>query len=176
MKDLFLENARVIDPAAGLDRKANILIRAGKIAAVDPAEAPADAERLDLSGRIAALVKRGHAELIVQFPLLRIAQDIIRLIDLLELLLCLSIVRITVRVKLPGLFPVCFFDILVRCVSAAPENLIIITFCSHLISPPSFLILPLLYTGAAHSEVFNRAGGFPPCPSWFVAYTKAVRE
>ncbi|MBQ6157463.1 MAG: dihydroorotase [Thermoguttaceae bacterium] len=54
MKDLFLENARVIDPAAGLDRKANILIRAGKIAAVDPAEAPADAERLDLSGRIAA--------------------------------------------------------------------------------------------------------------------------
>ena len=39
MKDLFLENARVIDPAAGLDRKANILIRAGKIAAVDPAEA-----------------------------------------------------------------------------------------------------------------------------------------
>ena len=54
MSTLFLENARVIDPAAGLDRKANILIRAGKIAAVDPAEAPADAERFDLSGRIAA--------------------------------------------------------------------------------------------------------------------------
>ena len=53
MSTLFLENARVIDPAAGTDRQANLLIRAGKIAAIDPSEVPADAQRHDLSGKIA---------------------------------------------------------------------------------------------------------------------------
>ena len=53
MSTLFLENARVIDPAAGMDRQANLLIRAGKIAAIDPSEVPADAQRHDLSGKIA---------------------------------------------------------------------------------------------------------------------------
>ena len=54
MSTLFLENARVVDPSTGMDRKANLLIREGKIAAVDPDNPPADAERHDLSGKSAA--------------------------------------------------------------------------------------------------------------------------
>ena len=53
MSTLFLENARVVDPASGLDRQVNLLIQEGKIAAIDPAEIPADARRCDLSGKIA---------------------------------------------------------------------------------------------------------------------------
>ncbi len=53
MNDILLENARVIDPAAGLDRKANLLVRGGKIAAIDPREVSPDTERHDLTGKIA---------------------------------------------------------------------------------------------------------------------------
>ena len=52
MTDLFLENARVVDPQNGIDRKASLLISAGKIAAIDPDAVPSDAKRYDLSGKV----------------------------------------------------------------------------------------------------------------------------
>ncbi len=55
MAALLLTGARVVDPANRLDAKADVLISAGKIAAVgaDAAkQAPQDAERMDVSGLI----------------------------------------------------------------------------------------------------------------------------
>jgi len=55
MSALLLAGGRVIDPAQGLDLMADLLIRDGKIAAVGAkagSEAPADSERLDVSGLI----------------------------------------------------------------------------------------------------------------------------
>src|SRR5277367_5055954 len=55
MNALLLTDGRVIDPASHLDEPADMLIVAGKIAAVGrdaAAQAPADAERLDVSGLV----------------------------------------------------------------------------------------------------------------------------
>ena len=52
MTDLFLENARVVDPQNGVDRKASLLISDGKIAAIDPGIVPSDAKRYDFSGKV----------------------------------------------------------------------------------------------------------------------------
>jgi dihydroorotase len=55
MNSLLLTGGRVIDPANRLDARADVLIHDGKIAAVGPdaaAKAPADTERLDVSGHV----------------------------------------------------------------------------------------------------------------------------
>ena len=55
MAALLLTGARVVDPASRLDAKADVLISAGKIAAVgaDAAkQSPRDVERMDVSGLI----------------------------------------------------------------------------------------------------------------------------
>src|SRR5262249_46949847 len=55
MNALLLSGGRVIDPASGLDAVADVLITAGKIAAVGSdagAHAPAEAERMDVSGLV----------------------------------------------------------------------------------------------------------------------------
>jgi len=51
--DLVLRGGRVIDPASGLDGVADVAIRDGKIAAVQPAIAKRDARKsIDVKGRI----------------------------------------------------------------------------------------------------------------------------
>jgi dihydroorotase len=55
MNALLLTGGRVVDPASRLDESADVLIVAGKIAAVGrdaAAQAPADAERLDVAGLV----------------------------------------------------------------------------------------------------------------------------
>jgi dihydroorotase len=55
MNSLLLTGGRVIDPANRLDARADVLICEGKIAAVGAeagAKAPADAERIDVSGKV----------------------------------------------------------------------------------------------------------------------------
>ena len=55
MAALLLTNGRVVDPASRLDAKTDVLISAGKIAAVGAGaakQAPRDAERMDVSGFI----------------------------------------------------------------------------------------------------------------------------
>ncbi|MGI5832116.1 MAG: dihydroorotase [Thermoguttaceae bacterium] len=54
MTDILLQNARLVDPAARTDRKADILIRDGKIAAIDPSNIPTESEKYDLRGKIVA--------------------------------------------------------------------------------------------------------------------------
>jgi dihydroorotase len=55
MNSLLLTGGRVIDPANRFDAVADVLITGGKIAALGPgsiAKAPADSERLDVSGQV----------------------------------------------------------------------------------------------------------------------------
>src|SRR5512135_78209 len=55
MNSLLLIGGRVIDPANRFDARADVLISGGKIAAVGAdaaARAPADAERMDVSGKV----------------------------------------------------------------------------------------------------------------------------
>ena len=55
MNSLLLTGGRVIDPANRFDDRADVLICQGKIAAIGPdaaAKAPADAERMDVSGQV----------------------------------------------------------------------------------------------------------------------------
>jgi dihydroorotase len=52
----LIENARLVDPSQGLDRKGRLLIYQGRIAAIDPSndDLPADLQTIDASGWIAA--------------------------------------------------------------------------------------------------------------------------
>src|ERR1035441_6226928 len=55
MNSLLLTGGRVIDPANGFDDRADVLICQGKIATIGPdaaAKAPADVERMDVSGQV----------------------------------------------------------------------------------------------------------------------------
>lgn len=55
MKPLLLLHGRVIDPSQNFDSVADVLLANGKVAAVGPeatAQAPADAERLDVRGQV----------------------------------------------------------------------------------------------------------------------------
>lgn len=63
MARLLLRQGRLIDPAAGLDRVADLLIADGKVAAIDPSDAP-DAEVVDCQER---LVLPGLVDLHAQF-------------------------------------------------------------------------------------------------------------
>ncbi len=54
MKPLLIKNGRVVDPASGLDDKRDLLIEAGRIAAVDKSITHADAEVFDASNLIVA--------------------------------------------------------------------------------------------------------------------------
>lgn len=49
MKTLFV-GARLLDPATGRDGPGTLLVENGRIAAIDPSEPPADAERIDCAG------------------------------------------------------------------------------------------------------------------------------
>ena len=49
MSTLFV-NARLLDPATGLDAPGTLLVEGGRIAALDPPSPPADAERIDCEG------------------------------------------------------------------------------------------------------------------------------
>ena len=71
------------------------------------------------------LVKCRMAELIVQFSLLFISQDVIRLGHFFEFLLCLRIARICIRVIFLGELPVCFLDLGFIRISADDQPLII---------------------------------------------------
>ncbi len=63
-----------------------------------------------------ALFERRMAELIVQFLFLRIRQNRIGLCDLLELLLCLLISRIHIRMIFLRQLPVCFLYLFFICI------------------------------------------------------------
>ena len=52
--DLLIRNGRVIDPSQGVDRRADVLVRDGRIAAIGENLAADGAERLDASGCIVA--------------------------------------------------------------------------------------------------------------------------
>ena len=52
--DLLIRNGRVIDPAQGVDRRADLLVRDGRIAAIGENLVADGAERLDASGCIVA--------------------------------------------------------------------------------------------------------------------------
>jgi dihydroorotase len=54
MARLLIKNGRVIDPAVGLDAPADVLVEDGRIAAVGPGIAAADAELFDAAGAIVA--------------------------------------------------------------------------------------------------------------------------
>jgi dihydroorotase len=54
VKPLLIKNGRVVDPASGLDDKRDVLIEAGRIAALDKNIARADAEVFDASNLIVA--------------------------------------------------------------------------------------------------------------------------
>ncbi len=50
MKKLLIEGGRIIDPETRTDKIADVLIEDGRIAAIDPADKPLDAEAFDASG------------------------------------------------------------------------------------------------------------------------------
>jgi len=77
--------------------------------------------------RPVAGVNAREAELVVPRLLLRIAEHLVGLVDLLELLLGLLVAGVHVRVVLPRQLFVCFFDLVLRCALADAENLIIIS-------------------------------------------------
>lgn len=54
--DLLIEHGRLVDPSLGTDRQARVLIREGRVAAIDPADAdlPEHCSRLDATGKIVA--------------------------------------------------------------------------------------------------------------------------
>src|SRR5262249_15073242 len=52
MSRLLIKNGRVIDPAAGLDAQADVLVEDGRIAAVRPGISADDAETFDAAGAI----------------------------------------------------------------------------------------------------------------------------
>lgn len=54
MKPLLIKNGRVVDPASGLDARRDVLIKAGRIAAVDKTIERADAEVFDASNLVVA--------------------------------------------------------------------------------------------------------------------------
>ena len=72
------------------------------------------------------------AVLVVPGLLVRVGEDLIGLVDLLELLLCLFIVRIQVRMILPGHLLICALDLVLGCALVNAQDLVIITFfCCH---------------------------------------------
>jgi len=66
-------------------------------------------------------------ELVVYLPLLRVAEDLVRLCRLLEPLLSLFIARIAVRMVFKGQMPITFFYFSIRGVSTYTEDLIIVS-------------------------------------------------
>ncbi|MBF8305314.1 MAG: dihydroorotase, partial [Acidobacteria bacterium] len=53
-QDLLIQNGRVLDPSQGLDQKADVLVRDGRIAAIGSNLSESGAARLDASGCIVA--------------------------------------------------------------------------------------------------------------------------
>lgn len=103
-----------------------------------PAARSAVCLAVGLAVRIAArtrLIKSGMTELIIQLLLLRIAQHIICLSDLLELSLCFRIIRIHIRVVFLRKLPVCFFDRRRVCPLRQTEHFVIISFHCHIYHP-----------------------------------------
>ncbi len=54
--DLLIDNGRFVDPSQSIDRCCRLLVRDGKVAAIDPSDddVPSECQRLDASGRIVA--------------------------------------------------------------------------------------------------------------------------
>ena len=85
----------------------------------------------------------GKTELIVAGLFLRVGQDLVGLIDILELLLGLLIAGVHVRVVLPGQLLICFFNFVFRSAFLNAQHLVIISFFSHTI----LLLTPQTGTG-----------------------------
>jgi len=68
------------------------------------------------------------AVLVVPGLLVRVGEDLIGLVDLLELLLRRLVPRIQVRVILPGHFFIGLFDLILRGSPGNPQDLVIIAF------------------------------------------------
>ena len=110
-----------------------------KTAAKEGAEYILEASK---TGEVAALTETAKPgtihtsmpELVIGRFLLRIAEDLIRLVDLLEFFLCPRFL-VDVRVIFFGHFAVCFFDFFLAGTLAQPEDLIVISFFAHHGSP-----------------------------------------
>ncbi|SCJ72664.1 Uncharacterised protein [uncultured Blautia sp.] len=68
------------------------------------------------------------AVLVVPGLLVRVGEDLIGLVDLLELLLRRLVPRIQVRVILPGHFFIGLFDLILRGSPGNPQDLVVIAF------------------------------------------------
>jgi len=53
-RELLIQRGRVIDPSQGLDRKADVLVRGGRVAAIGENLAAPEAQRLDASECVVA--------------------------------------------------------------------------------------------------------------------------
>ena len=82
--------------------------------------------------RAVVWVHTGEAELVVFRLLVRIGQDAVGLIGLLEAGLRLLVPRMQVRVALLGHAAICFFDLVVRSPLLEPKDLIVIPFICHI--------------------------------------------
>src|SRR5207247_2979905 len=85
-------------------------------------------------------------QLVVLLPLGRAAQDVVRLVDLLEAVGSLRIVGITIGVVLLGEAAKRFLDLVGRRRLGHAEDLVIVSLRSHLLpvhAPPCFTSLPL---------------------------------
>src|SRR2546426_10728157 len=85
-------------------------------------------------------------QLVVLLPLVRVAQDVVRLVDLLEAVGGLRIVGITIGVVLLGEAAKRLLDLVGRRRLGHSEDLVIVSLRSHLLpvpAPPCFTLLPL---------------------------------
>ena len=88
------------------------------------------AEAAALTGAIVG-IGAGKAKLVIAGLLLRVGQDLVGLVDLLEALLAFFIARMQVRVVGLGQLAVGFFDFVLGCPLFDTEHFIIISFFSH---------------------------------------------
>ena len=72
------------------------------------------------------------AELIVAFPLLRVAQNLVGFVQLLEAFFGALIIRVQIGVAFLGFFAIRRFDLRIRGVLGNAQNLIIIALCQKL--------------------------------------------
>ena len=79
-------------------------------------------------------IHTGVAILIVTGLLITVRQHFICLVDFLELLFCLFIVGIQVRMVLPCLLLICFFDLVLACPFGDTQDLVVITLVCHIYS------------------------------------------
>src|SRR5699024_1973350 len=87
-------------------------------------------------------VYAGKAELVVPLALFGVGQYVVGLVDLLELFLGLFVAGVQVRVVFLGKLAVCAFDLVVAGIFANAQDLVVITFFCHSITPFHSLFPP----------------------------------